>query len=278
MPATFINGEPGEMIPVSDRGFHYGDGVFETIRVSGRQLTLRSLHMRRLAAGCKFLHIPLQADLLEQEFQQILKSNEPEGVLKIILTRGSGGRGYHPPEKTAPLRVLQFFPLPEGMDVVREHGARVKLCDHPLSTNQHLVPFKHMCRIDQVIASRELSEAFSEGIMRTENGQVIEGTRSNLFIATDTNLLTASLEVAGVRGVMREYLLDRFTAQGTAVREQKLDLSDLLSASEVFLCNSVFGVWPVTEMVNGNKAKKFQIGHFAETAIGIANAALTTQA
>jgi len=285
--ASLINGEPDEMIPVSDRGFHYGDGVFETVRIANRQATLWPLHQKRLDAGCDFLNIPLQLELLEQDLQRILMANEPEGIVKIILSRGSGGRGYQAPENLTPLRVVQFFPLPEGIDDTRKQGARVKVCNHPLSRNHHLVRFKHLCRIDQVIASSELSDAFSEGIMQTEQGQVVEGTRSNLFLAKgsdndngreknrekDRVLITPALDSAGIKGVMREYLLDRFADRGIAVLEQEVDLPELLNANEIFLCNSVVGVMPITELVNGEVAKQLQIGQFTETAGGFADEA-----
>ena len=266
MPATLINGEPDEMIPVTDRGFHYGDGIFETIRITGRQPSLWPLHQQRLAAGCEFLKIPLQPGLLEQDIHQLLMANEPEGILKIVLSRGSGGRGYCPPERIAPLRIVQYYPLPENIDEARTQGVRVMICNHPLSSNQRLVRYKHLCRIDQVIASSELSETFAEGIMRTEDGQVVEGTRSNLFMAKGQVLITPDLNNAGIQGVMREYLLDRFAAQGIATKELKVELSDLLGATEVFLCNSVFGVWPITELVNGEIVKQFQIGQYTENA------------
>jgi len=277
MLATLINGEPGEMIPVGDRGFHYGDGVFETIRIASRQPTLWSYHQQRLAAGCEFLNIPLQPELLELDLHRLLLANATEGVVKIIVSRGNGGRGYHPPERVSPLRVVQFFPMPDGIDEKRCHGARIKICNHTLSRNHRLVRFKHLCRIDQVIASSELSETFAEGIMQTEEGQIVEGTRSNLFLVKDRNLITPSLATAGIQGVMREYLLDRFAAQGIAVKELEFDLSNLLGASEIFLCNSVFGVWPVTELVNGENVKQFQIGQFTETASRIADEGFAVQ-
>ena len=277
MLATLINGKPEESIPVSDRGFNYGDGIFETVRVANRQPTLWPLHQQRLAGGCEFLKIPLQPGLLEQDVHRLLMANEPEGVLKIILTRGSGGRGYQPQGHMAPMRVVQFFPLAAQMDITRSQGARVKICSHPLSRNRNLVRLKHLCRIDQVIASAELSEKFAEGIMRTEEGQVVEGTRSNLFMVKEQRLITPSLENAGIQGVMREYLLDRFAAEGTSVKEMAFDLPEMLGASEVFLCNSVFGVWPITELVNGEIVKQFQIGHYAEIASRFADEIFTIQ-
>jgi 4-amino-4-deoxychorismate lyase len=276
--ATLINGEPDELIPVADRGFHYGDGVFETIRVVNRQPTLWSLHQQRLNAGCEFLKIPMRAALLEQDMHRLLTENEPCGVVKIVVSRGVGGRGYKPPGQSIPLRVLQFFPLPESLGSARDDGVRVKTCNHPLSRNGQLVNFKHLCRVDQVIASAELSPSFAEGIMLTEDGEVVEGTRSNLFMVLKQGLVTPALTTAGVRGVMREYLLGRFAADGVAVKERRIDLPELLTAEGLFLCNSVFGVWPVAELVNGENIKQFQVGRYTQTACKFAEEAFAVQA
>jgi len=81
------------------------------------------------------------------------------------------------------------------------------------------------------------------------------------------------LDSAGIKGVMREYLLDRFADRGIAVLEQEVDLPELLNANEIFLCNSVVGVMPITELVNGEVAKQLQIGQFTETAGGFADEA-----
>jgi 4-amino-4-deoxychorismate lyase len=275
---TLINGEPGEMIPAADRGFHYGDGVFETIRIVDRLPTLWPFHQQRLAAGCEFLKIPMQPALLEQDLHRLLTENEPRGVVKIVVSRGAGGRGYQPPEQSVPLRVLQFFPLPEGYESACDSGVRVKTCNHPLSRNGQLVQFKHLCRVDQVIASAELSPSFAEGIMLTEDGEVIEGTRSNLFLAHEQSLVTPSLTTAGVRGVMREYLIDRFAAAGMAVKEKRVELPELLAADELFLCNSVFGIWPVAELVNGENVRQFRVDRYTETACKFVEEVFAVQA
>ncbi|MEZ5492034.1 MAG: aminodeoxychorismate lyase [Gammaproteobacteria bacterium] len=269
MSATLINGETTTCIPVSDRAFQYGDGVFETIRISRRTPTLWSLHLKRLLAGCQYLGIPVDARLIEAELFQLLATNPSDGIAKLLISRGSGGRGYQPPAVTEPLRIAQFYPLPAELDLRRDSGIRTRLCSHPISRNGSLTRFKHLCRLDQVIASGELSEAFPEGIMLTEDEQVIEGTRSNLFLVSGGELVTPSLQEAGIHGVMREYLINRFAGGDVSVNEVKqeiVSLETLRSASELFFCNSVFGIWPVTELQLVDGPIPYAIGPFAQRA------------
>lgn len=269
--AVLINGEADATIPVADRGFQYGDGVFETIRIVNRQPVLWALHKQRLTAGCEFLKIPLELRLLEQELHGLLMANGACGIVKIIISRGQGGRGYAPPARPESLRALQFFPLPEDLQRPNEIGVAVITCNHRISRNGQLVRLKHLCRIDQVIASAELPPQYAEGIMLTEDDEVIEGTRSNLFVVQGTQLATPCLTTAGIQGVMREYLLDRFASDGISVAQTRIDLPELLAADGLFICNSVFGVLPVVKLVHGENVRQFQVNRFAKTACQYSN-------
>jgi len=271
--ASLINGEPQGQVTIADRSFQYGDGVFETLRVVAGRPTLWPLHLQRLQAGCDFLNIPLNVPILERELAGLLASNPANGIAKIIVSRGAGGRGYRPPEVAEPLRVLQFFPWTPEPASPPADGIEACICAHPLSQNPVLTRYKHLCRLDQVIASRELPKQFPEGIMLTDDGLVIEGTRSNIFLVTHNRLVTPSLHRAGVQGVMREYLLDRFREEGCEVDQQDITIANLLGASELFFCNSVFGVWPVRELTHSGGRVGYGMGDMTHQAIRYAQEA-----
>ncbi|MCB1671764.1 MAG: aminodeoxychorismate lyase [Gammaproteobacteria bacterium] len=260
MSTSLINGASATVIPISDRAFQYGDGVFETLRIVNGRATLWEQHRRRLLAGCRFLQIAVDEISLAQEFQQLLAGNAPNGIAKILISRGSGGRGYQPPAQEAPQRILQFHPWPDNLDLPAGQGIRARLCKHPLSRNPALTRYKHLCRLDQVIASAELNGDIREGVMQIDSGQVIEGTRSNLFLVVEGRLTTPALTEAGIHGVMREYLLQQFASAGVTVDERAVTVSELQNAQELFFCNSVFGVWPVTELELGKQVVRYTIG------------------
>ena len=233
-------------MPVSDRGLAYGDGLFETIRIAGQQAVLLDYHLDRLMLGCRRLHIPLLRDVLETELAA-WPGMSREGVVKLMVTRGSGGRGYSPASDLEPRRILQHFPLPAYPDAWFEQGIRVFPCVNRLGHAPLLAGIKHLNRLEQVLARGEWdgSDQFQEGLVCDLNGLPVEGTMSNLFIVQNQQVLTPRLDHCGVAGVMRRWLMEQLRSSGLDVMETTITLDGFRVADERFFCNSVFGVWPV---------------------------------
>ena len=242
-----INGQPADAISALDRGLLYGDGVFETLRIHRGKPVLWPQHLARLQKSCSHFGLNLDINALETELQALLATNDPQGIVKLIVTRGIGGRGYGAVPEPLPTRILQFFPLPEAVNDSPSQGVDVMLCQQRAG-HSSLAPHKHLNRLEQVMAAREITGQFAEGIMLNLKDQVIEGTRSNIFLVSQNNIATPLLERCGVAGVMRGWLLDQFISQGTPVQIRDVGLNELLAADEVFLCNSVFGIWPVISL------------------------------
>lgn len=258
---TLIDGVPADTVPVSDRGLLYGDGVFETLVYRQQQLPFLSAHLQRLQRSCEQLGIAVQMDDIRHHLETLL-AGLPEaphaprdGVVKIIVTRGDGGRGYTPAAAASSRSLVQFHAMPADYAGFARDGIACMLCRHPVSVNRALAGIKHLNRLDQVMASRELAAAQSgvaidmpalqEGLMFDGRGNLVEGTRSNVFVVNDGQLCTPDLSEAGVSGIMRGALLDWFAGQGVPVSVRSIAASELALASEMFVCNSVMGVWPV---------------------------------
>jgi 4-amino-4-deoxychorismate lyase len=244
-----LNGAEIDHITVSDRGFQYGDGLFETIAViEGRPLFLEH-HLQRLTEGCSKLNIPKpDLKLLADESYFVCKQAK-QAVLKIILTRGSGGRGYRQPEVIQPTRVISLYPFPEYSNAYAELGINMRFCDTRLGLNPALAGIKHLNRLEQVMARAEWDDpAIQEGIMLDINNHVIEGTMTNLFYATGNELFTASLHAAGVAGVTRAIIKNLLKEHGISLIEHDYDKEILLTANELFVCNSIIGIWPVKQI------------------------------
>lgn len=254
----WINGHPGQKISATDRGLLYGDGLFETVLIN-KSPVLLAAHLMRLQSGCRNLGLEYPT-CLPTEIDLFLENQSSIGVLKILLTRGIGGRGYQPSGKNQVTRILQFHKLPENIGLNARNGIRTVVCQHPISTNSRLAGLKHLNRLDQVLASMELGNEFNEGLMCTEDRLLIEGTRSNIFLVVNNRLLTPDLRSAGVAGVMRAHLLEQFAQQSTSLEIRAIPLSEVHSASEVFVCNSVFGIWPVTQLQFEDKILAWPIG------------------
>ncbi len=248
MTGMLVNGVPGASFDANDRGLHYGDGLFETIAVHGGAPALWDRHMQRLLLGCERLGIaPIDAAQLRRESLQLCEG-VAEGVLKIIITRGSGGRGYRAPPSgaTQPTRLVALYAWPEYPPAFWVEGVAVRLCSTRLGSNPALAGIKHLNRLEQVLARSEWEDpAIPEGLMLDGEGHVIEGTMSNLFIVRNGRLLTPDLSRCGVAGVMRGCILDGVRDTGIPAEITQITLDDVKSSDEVFLCNSLIGVWPV---------------------------------
>jgi 4-amino-4-deoxychorismate lyase len=244
-----VNGSPSDQIPVSDRGLHYGDGLFETIAVTDTKLQAWSRHMHRLERGERVLGFPqTDKELLLTEASELSRETE-RGVVKIILTRGSGGRGYRPPEQSQPRRILSLHDWPDYPDHWYTQGISVRLCETRWSRNSRLAGLKHLNRLDQVLARQEWSTPeIAEGLMLDEAGAVISATQSNLFALTDGVLLTPDLSHSGIAGVMREMVIEAAGQLGIGVSVTPVNLPELKQAESIFLTNSIMGICPVNEL------------------------------
>ncbi|MDD5268893.1 MAG: aminodeoxychorismate lyase [Methylococcales bacterium] len=244
-----INGECREHVEISDRGFQYGDGLFETIAVTSGQPVFLKRHLDRLNAGCQRLYIPFPgAELLTFEAQK-LSQNSTKAVLKLILTRGSGGRGYRQPEVIQTTRVLNLYPFPDYPDIFKEQGIIARFCDTRLGLNPGLAGIKHLNRLEQILARAEWTDPeIQEGIMLDRDGHVIEGTMTNLFYIKDDALYTPSLSLAGVAGIIRDIIMAISIDHGMSVIDHTFTKNELLTADEVFVCNSIIGIWPIKQI------------------------------
>ena len=241
-----VNGDCREHIEISDRGFQYGDGLFETIAVTNGQPVFLDRHLDRLNAGCHRLDIPFPgAELLALEARN-LSQHSSKAVLKLIITRGSGGRGYRQPDAIQPTRVLSLYSFPDYPDTYKEQGITARFCDTRLGLNPGLAGIKHLNRLEQIMARAEWTNPdIQEGIMLDMNEHVIEGTMTNLFYVKNETLYTSSLMLAGVAGIIRGIIMAMASEHGLSWIEHTFTKDELLSADEVFVCNSIVGIWPV---------------------------------
>lgn len=253
-PLVSVNGVLGAMVSPLDRGFAYGDGVFETVRVHNGSMPLWPLHEQRLLAGADRLKIPVDISQVRSFRDQLLakagRSEIPQGVLKLILSAGEGGRGYARPQSVRPTLCLMFYPGSAPLGETESPGLTVTLCAQRLAHNSALAGIKHLNRLEQVLARQELgARTDREGLLLDPEGMVVEATSSNLFCISDGRLITPDLTRAGVAGVARRLIIDRLApAMGMDATVMPLSVSVLKDAQEVFLCNSVRGIWPVTTL------------------------------
>ena len=257
---TLVNGRESAGIALTDRGLLYGDGLFETIAVRDGRGELWVRHLERLAAGCGRLGITMpDPELLVEEVARAAAGDR--SVAKIILTRGPGTRGYRTDENSVPTRVVQGLPWPQHPPEAARSGVTVRWCETRLARQPRLAGLKHLNRLEQVLARAEWRDETTEGLMCDTGGLVIEGTMSNLFLVYEGVLTTPDLSESGVAGVMRAEILAQARALGIPVAIRAVTPAMVREARELFLTNSLIGLWPVRQL----ETRNYVVGEITQT-------------
>lgn len=249
-----VNGVPGSTISIHDRGLLYGDGVFRTLRASQGRALHWPLHFLKLKRDCAALGITCpDEELLLSELEQVLAAH-PDGIVKLIVTRGEGMRGYTPPVGVPPTRIWDFSPLPDYPEEWATQGIKAFVCSLRLPAQPRLACVKHLNRLENVLAAAELSNAQShdsqlvEGLLLDAEGNLIEGVRSNLFLASQGRLVTPDLSRCGVAGIQRGRVMAWALQHGLTLQVRNVSLEEALQSDELFIANSIIGLWPIREL------------------------------
>ena len=249
-PITIVNGADSRHVSVLDRGLAYGDGAFETMLLKDGDIRLWKLHYERFQRSLSALAIPLELSALAMQMRRVFYAIEKaaleQAVIKLIVTRGEGGRGYQSPTQVNPnlIAIISHFSPNPSMD----KGIKVHYCHQQLSP-QPLSGIKTLNQLAYVLASDERSGSdCMEGLLFNHQDQLIEATARNVFLVDDNRrLLTPRLDQCGIEGVMRRLIIETIAPQlGIEVKQMIVTRADIVNAKELFLTNSVTHIWPVT--------------------------------
>ncbi|NVZ09100.1 aminodeoxychorismate lyase [Allochromatium humboldtianum] len=246
---VLIDGRPGDRLSILDRALHYGDGLFETIRLAAGYPCQWQRHMDRLILGAERLGIDMpDTALLAAEAAEVTWGQR-EGILKLILSRGEGGRGYAPPVPAVPRRLFLTYPLSSAQGRDWRQGVAVRYCQTPVSINPVLAGIKHLNRLDSVLARAEWNDpSVAEGLMFESTGELVSGTMTNVFLWDGRCLMTPPVDRGGIAGTVRGLTLELAARLGIDCLVTRLDRAALDQARGLFLTNSIVGVWPVREL------------------------------
>lgn len=243
-----INGEANTGLSPLDRGLAYGDGVFRTLQVRDHQPVWWTDHYAKLAHDCAALKLACpESDLLLSEIHTVTQQCT-DAVVKIVITRGQGERGYAPPDPASPTRIVTATTLSDHSHQGR-HGIRARWCTLRLARQARLAGVKHLNRLENVLARQEWTDPdIDEGLLCDDTGAVISGTRSNVFAMRGGRLLTPDVSQSGIAGVTRGRVLRAAQMHGIDVQVARLEPANILDADEVFLSNSIVGLWRIAAL------------------------------
>ena len=230
-----------DAIAPDDRALAYGDGLFETMRVHAGTLPWWEAHWSRLVRGGERLHMALPRPERVRAEAARLFDDGADGVLKLLVSRAGGARGYAPPVDGQVRWMIARHALPPEAPST---GVRAIWCDIRMAVQPALAGIKHCNRLEQVLARGEcVAAGVDEGLMQDVDGCVVSATSANLFVLRDGAWLTPRVDRCGVAGTCRAQLLQVLEA-----REATLDVAAVEAAEAVFLCNAVRGILPVARL------------------------------
>lgn len=246
---TLVNGRMQDRIDVLDRGLAYGDGHFTTMRVWNGRIQMWDAHLSRLQRGCAKLAIdPPDWQALSQRVMSQVASME-QGCAKLMITRGSGGRGYATQGCDETRWILTTSPYPSHYERWQEEGVDLVVCQQVLGELPMLAGLKSLNRLEQVMLKLELQQRDAvEGIVLNTRKALVEGVSANLFWRRDKTVFTPDLTHSGVDGVMRRWVMGALKAMGIELRIVEAPLESLWHAEEVWLTNALMGLVPVNRI------------------------------
>lgn len=258
---VFLNGrwlpEERAVVSVFDRGFLYGDGLFEVVRVCNGRPFRWEQHWERFERGVRLLKLTPPYSVTETlalAHQLIRKNKMPEALLRVTLSRGLGLRGYSPRGADRPTFVLSLHPLPP--QYTRLPQWKLVTATQRLPDQGALAGFKTANKLPQILARAEADAAGAdEALLLNAAGRVVEGTTSNLFWLRGQTMFTPPLATGILPGITRTVMLEICQKQKLPVREKSPRRTDLLAADAVFLSMSSWGVAEAV-MLDGRKLSR----------------------
>ena len=258
---SLINGVFSENISVFDRGLAYGDGLFETMSwqyiekgKKKNQVEFWTRHLNRISFSCKRLKINFpKENILRNYRDKILnKANKQgikKGILKLLITRGEGVRGYKFEKNMNPTIIFLAFPSSDYPDDFFQVGVAAEFCESYITSNRNLAGLKHLNRLDSVIARAEWNnEKIFEGMFIDEKKNIVEGTMTNIFFVKGKTLFTPRLLDYGINGIMREVVLENYDKFFDKIKITEIKKTSINEFDQMFLTNSLLKIVPVRKI------------------------------
>ena len=262
-PIVYINGLFWTIdkanISVLDRGFTYGDGLFETMRVYSGKIFRLEHHLDRLFQSARsiFIELPITRNEIRSAIYAAIKLNRlSNSIVRLTVTRGELGSGVNVDYSSPPTIVILVKPVKAISKKTYKEGIGIKLYKKSAIRTQGISNKIKSCNYLSNIILREnaLKENFFEAVLLDHNHNVTEGTISNIFIIKNNQLKTPILNEFVLSGIIRQAILDLCLENNIPFKEDRITERELYEADELFLTNSAIEILPVRN-INHHKLK-----------------------
>ncbi len=242
-------------VPALDRGFLYGDTLFETMRFSAQRVHWLPRHLQRITQAAERLGFAWRRPVAElpQLLRTVIEANaQPEGVLRLTLSRGIGPRGPNPAGAHSPTLLITQSPLPDDLAERWNTGYRLMLSPWRKPAPDMLPNWaKHGNYLNSILAHTAAQEAgMDDALLCTHEGHLAEASTSNVFVVRGGVLHTPDSTSGALLGIMRSVVLEQAARLGLPTAEGPVDEAAWRGADELFLTNAVRGVMPVRSIAD----------------------------
>lgn len=253
-PTVFLNGLfiplASARVSVLDRGFSYGDGLFETMRSYEGKIFRLDAHLRRLYQSLDliYLSVPMTVGEMKSAVREtLIRNRHSDSMIRLTISRGEQTSGFHIDPEAVPTLVIIVRPLETLPREWVEKGIKISLFPSTAQKIGGLGRQIKSCNFlsNVIIRERAHRKKSMEGIMIDEQGHVTEGTTSNVFIVKNATLITPEINENILPGITRQAVLEIAARKGIPVALQALTTEDIYHAEEVFITNSRIEILPV---------------------------------
>jgi branched-chain amino acid aminotransferase len=254
-------------ISSGDRGFLYGDGIFETLRTYNEEPFKLAEHLERMRCSAEKLRISFEytnAEISENITKLLEKNGVQDAYIRITLSRGEGGSGLQMSDGLSPTILIQVKSFTPYEKKLYEEGMSLIVSRHRRSTTSPICRHKTTNLLTSILLKEEAKDkSANEAIVINTDGDVAECVVSNIFMVNNGSVVTPSLDTNILPGITRRTVLDICQDSGISASEERFKIETLIKADEIFITNSLMEIMPVSR-VEDNKIGKVTPGKITQ--------------
>ncbi|PZR25798.1 MAG: hypothetical protein DI535_16615 [Citrobacter freundii] len=253
----------------ANKGYRYGDGLFETIKIVNRNIPLFELHMERLFDGVKTLELSTSrlftAEKLRSDIIALCNKNQCSALGRIRLSVSRGEGGIYEQEGDHLHYLIEAWPANAATNRLNENGLVIGVYPHAKKSMDIFSSLKSANYLPYTMAARfTKQQQWNDCLVLNTEGNIADATIANVFLVKNDTILTPAQGEGGVKGVMKTWLLEKLRQADYKISEKKISVDEALEADEIFLTNAMNGIRWVGQMENKSFTNRITLSIYRE--------------